>query len=200
MSEKQEVGLEEVEDFVDEKSDAEQAEKENVESKLESLQTFDLKNVSHVIIGPKSISLVPAGMSAKFTKTDKDEAIGLGASKLMEYDLEKIVGAIERASDLEKELAETKAELERVKSEHAKPKEDEEPEDEEPEEEEKAEDKPEEDEPEDEKEKEEEAKKEKEDAEVKQPDSKKKEADHSNEAGMDDLLKGLKAAKEKKIL
>jgi len=198
MSEKQDVGLEEVEDFVE--SETEQAEKKNVESKLDSIRSFDTESVSHVMIGPKTISLVPSGMEAKFVKTDSNDSIGLGVPKGMEYDLDKIVGAVNEVARLEKELADTKAELERVKSEHAEPKEDEEkpddeekdpPEDEEPEDEEKAES--------EEKDKEEEAKKEKEEAEVKQPEGSKKEAEH-NEPGMDDLMKGLKAAKEQKIL
>lgn len=230
MSNEKDIGLEDVAilDFVDDtdegKNEKPKAEKK-LEEKLERVTSFPWKAVSHVLIGPSGVSLVPVGTTQKYTKPVADTyqtypTPGL-APTVVEYDLNQLIGSVNAASDLEKELANTRAELDKVRAELAEAKKmkdempPEKPKDEKekevPEDEKMAKPAPTEDKPKEEdtpaecselpieKSKEEIAKEEKKDAALKEDEkAEKKEADHEDNLGT--ALRLMKVAKERNQL
>jgi hypothetical protein len=141
MDNQKDVGLENVEikDFTSEThtTDATRTvEKKSAEAKLEGIQSFAWGSVSHVMIGPNGISLVPTGTTEKFSvpqnKTYTYPTPGQ-APTMFEYDIGTLYGSVYAVSALESEkanftkeiaslkteLASTRAELEKVTKEFA---------------------------------------------------------------------------------
>ena len=212
MNDTNDIGLEDVElsDFTIEKPDEEtdkKTDKKTEDNSLSGIKTFGADEVAHVYIGPNGVTLISPKAVAKYSVHTPRTSLWLGkAPTLFEMDLEQIIGITNATSKLEKELANTRAELEKVKAEFdafKKEKDEKKPEDLPPEKDdatkkdapEKKEEKPIEEKPE-EKAKEEAAKDEKKDAAIKdeKPKDEKKEAEHSG--NLADAIKLMQVAKK----
>jgi flagellar biosynthesis GTPase FlhF len=123
MTKEKEIGLEDVDvvDFTDTSASA-VAEKKNEEQALEGITSFPWKNVSHVVIGPNGVSLVPVGTEKKFSMPSVGRQMHPTPGQnptVLEYDLEYLVGSMNAATSLEKELEAVKAELAKAHAELA---------------------------------------------------------------------------------
>lgn len=101
-----------------EKADQKDDDKDDEEDdKFEQVLSYPWSKVSHVLIGPKGISLVPTGAATKYPGPSKSRATpSPGETEAdMLFDLDEIMGAVNAVSNLEKGLAKANAELESMK-------------------------------------------------------------------------------------